>query len=95
VSVFYFYVWDAEFGPGFIKLCTYFPYPAKVWLNGHEWAKQQATRAGVGFSELANGFGSCDDPTALQAICDRLGPRRHRSLLPAVAGSHPHSTGCC
>ena len=35
VSVFYFYVLDAEFGPGFIKLCTYFPYPAKVWVNGH------------------------------------------------------------
>lgn len=74
VSVFYFYVWDAEFGPGFIKLCTYFPYPAKVWLNGHEWAKQQATAAGIGFGELANGFESCDDPAALQAICDRLGP---------------------
>lgn len=74
VSVFYFYIWDAEFGPGFIKLCTYFPYPAKVWLNGHEWAKQQATTAGIGFGELANGFGSCDDPAALQAICDRLGP---------------------
>ena len=73
-SRFYFYIWDAEFGPGFIKLCTYFPYPAKVWLNGHEWAKQQATTAGIGFSELANGFGSCDDPAALQAICDRLGP---------------------
>jgi len=25
VSVFYFYVLDAEFGPGFIKVCTYFP----------------------------------------------------------------------
>jgi hypothetical protein len=74
VSVFYFYVWDAEFGPGFIKLCTYFPYPAKVWLNGHEWAKQQATVAGIGFTELANGFGACDDPAGLQAICDRLGP---------------------
>jgi len=23
VSVFYFYVWDDDFGPGFIKLCTY------------------------------------------------------------------------
>jgi len=23
-----------------------FPYPIKVWLNGHEWAKRQATRAG-------------------------------------------------
>jgi hypothetical protein len=74
VSVFYFYVWDAEFGPGFIKLCTYFPYPAKVWLNGHEWAKQQAAAAGIGFSELANGFASCADPARLQAICDRLGP---------------------
>src|SRR5262249_38651369 len=36
VGVYYFYVLDREFGPGFIKICTYFPYPAKVWLNGHE-----------------------------------------------------------
>jgi hypothetical protein len=34
VTVYYFYVLDADFGPGFIKLCSYFPYPAKVWLNG-------------------------------------------------------------
>ena len=63
-----------EFGPGFIKICTYFPYPAKVWLNGHEWAKRQAAKAGIGFTELANGFASCADPAALQAICDRFGP---------------------
>ncbi len=36
VSCYYFYLWDADFGPAFIKVCTYFPYPAKVWLNGHE-----------------------------------------------------------
>ena len=72
VSVFYFYVLDDEFGPGFIKLCTYFPYPAKVWVNGHEWAKRQAIRAGVGFTALANGFASCDDPARLQKICDGL-----------------------
>ena len=35
VGVYYFYVLDPEFGPGFIKIGTYFPYPAKVWLNGH------------------------------------------------------------
>jgi hypothetical protein len=35
VSVFYFYIWDDDFGPGFIKICSYFPYPAKVWVNGH------------------------------------------------------------
>ncbi len=74
VSCYYFYVWDTEFGPGFIKICSYFPYPAKVWVNGHEWAKQQARMAGIGFTELANGFAACDDPTGLQAICDRLGP---------------------
>jgi hypothetical protein len=74
VTCYYFYVVDAEFGPGFIKLCSYFPYPAKVWVNGHEWAKRQATKAGVGFTELANGFATCCDPQALQAICDQLGP---------------------
>jgi hypothetical protein len=74
VTTFYFYIWDDDFGPGFIKLCTYFPYPAKVWVNGHEWAKRQAARAGIGFTELANGFGACEDQAGLQAICDRLGP---------------------
>src|SRR6202165_5951603 len=36
VTCFYFYLWDADFGPTFIKVCAYFPYPIKVWLNGHE-----------------------------------------------------------
>ena len=30
-GAYYFYVLDPEFGPGFIKICTYFPHPAKVW----------------------------------------------------------------
>ena len=43
VTCFYFYLWDDDFGPAFIKVCAYFPYPVKVWVNGHEWAKRQAT----------------------------------------------------
>jgi hypothetical protein len=74
VTCYYFYLWDEDFGPAFIKVCAYFPYPAKIWVNGHEWAKRQALRAGIGFTELANGFASCDDPAGLQAICDRLQP---------------------
>jgi hypothetical protein len=73
VSCFYFYIWDDDFGPGFIKICSYFPYPAKVWVNGHEWAKRQAEKVGLGFTELANGFASCEDAAALQGICDGLG----------------------
>jgi hypothetical protein len=74
VSVFYIYIFDEQMGPGFIKICTYFPYPVKVWLNGHEWAKRQAAAAGIGFAALSNGFASADDPDALQQICDRFGP---------------------
>ena len=73
VTCFYFYLWDEQFGPAFIKICAYFPYPVKVWVNGHEWAKQQARAAGIGFTELSNGFATCEDPAALQGICDRLG----------------------
>jgi hypothetical protein len=46
----------------------------KVWVNGHEWAKRQCIKAGIGFAELSNGFASCENPQRLQEICDRLGP---------------------
>jgi hypothetical protein len=74
VTCYYFYLWDEDFGPAFIKVCAYFPYPAKIWINGHEWAKRQAARAGIAFTELSNGFAACDDPAALQEICNRLQP---------------------
>ncbi len=74
VTVYYFYVFDPDFGPGFIKLCSYFPYPGKVWLNGHEWLKRQAQKAGLAYEPLANGFSSCDDLRRLQRLADRLGP---------------------
>lgn len=74
VTCYYFYLWDEDFGAAFIKVCAYFPYPMKIWLNGHEWAKRQATKAGIAFTALSNGFATCADPVALQGICDRLGP---------------------
>jgi len=74
VTCYYFYVWDEFWGPAFIKVCAYFPYPVKVWLNGHEHSKRAAASAGLGFTELSNGFAACDDQAGLQAICDRLGP---------------------
>jgi hypothetical protein len=89
VSCYYFYLYDLDFGPAFVKICTYFPYPAKIWINGHEWAKRQASHAGIGFTELSNGFAATADPPALQQICDRLGPgvinvfvQRWLALLP-------------
>jgi hypothetical protein len=74
VTCYYFYLRDADSGPAFIKACAYFPYPAKIWVNGHERARRQAARAGISFTELSNGFAACDDPAALQEICGRLQP---------------------
>src|SRR5918911_337901 len=74
VTAYYFYLVDEVFGPAFVKVCAYFPYPCKIWLNGHEYAKRAATAAGIGFTELDNGFAATDDPAGLQRLCDTLGP---------------------
>jgi hypothetical protein len=74
VKHFYFYVHDRDWGPAFLKIGTYVPYPVKLCLNGHEWVKQRLRRARVRFESLDNGFLSCSDPEALQAACDALGP---------------------
>ena len=99
-SCYYFYLWDFDFGPAFIKICSYFPYPAKIWINGHEWAKRQATLAGIGYTALSNGFAATDDPAALQAICDRLGPgtigvfaERWWAILPLPLTDHDRAHG--
>src|SRR4051795_6348899 len=81
VNHFYFYCVDADFGPFFLKFCSYFPYNARLCVNGHEWAKRQAAKAGIGFTALDNGFAAVDDPAAVQAICDRLGPEQIHALL--------------
>jgi hypothetical protein len=72
----YFYIDDEDFGPVFIKICSYAPWGIKVCINGHEWAKRQLEKAGLTFETLDNGFRSCDDPKRLQEICDCLGPEQ-------------------
>ena len=92
VNHFYFYCLDADFGPFFLKFCSYFPYNAKLCINGNEYAKRQAARAGIGFTALDNGFAAVDDPPAVQAICDRLDRRSDQRAAAQVAGAilpHP------
>jgi hypothetical protein len=76
VNHFYVYAVDQDFGPLFIKFGTYFPYNAKLCINGNEWAKRQAQKARIAFEALDNGFATCADPKRLQRICDHLSPKR-------------------
>ncbi len=77
----YFYFADPEWGPAFVKVCTYAPYPLWCCANGHEWAKCQLAKAGVGFEALDNGLRSVEDPAVAHRICARLGAGHLRGLL--------------
>jgi len=90
VNHFYVYAVDGDFGPFFLKFCSYFPYNAKLCINGHHWAQRQAAAAGIGFQALDNGFAAAADPAAVQAICDQLGPAHIDALLRKWLARLPH-----
>jgi hypothetical protein len=69
---YYFYIVDRDFGPLFIKFCSYFPYSAKLCLNGHEWLKRQLTQRGIPFEPLDNGIRSTAAARRVQRIADTL-----------------------
>jgi hypothetical protein len=72
VNHWYFYGFDADFGPFHIKFCGYFPYTGQIYFNGHEYAKQQCRKEGIAFTALDNAFGTVSDAEAVQRICDGL-----------------------
>src|SRR5450432_715869 len=86
----YFYCIDEDFGPFFLKFCTYFPYNAKLCLNGHEYVKRQLAKEGIAFEPLDNGILSCADPKRLQQICDGLSAAKINALLRKWLAKLPH-----
>lgn len=81
---------DEDFGPLFIKFCSYFPYAAKVCLIGHEWVKRQLAKEGIAFEALDNGVLSCDNPARLQALCDALDSAKIEAVFRKWLSKLPH-----
>jgi hypothetical protein len=90
VNHYYFYGIDADFGPFFLKFCTYFPYNAKLCINGHEYVKRQLAKEGIVFEALDNGVLSCADPKRLQQLCDQLSASKINALLRKWLARVPH-----
>lgn len=97
---YYFYLVDEDFGPLFIKFASYFPYTARVCLNGHEYAKRQLAKKGIPFEALDNGLLSCAEPPRLQQILDELTAPKIQALvdkwlarLPDPFTAHDHRAG--
>jgi hypothetical protein len=81
---------DEDFGPFFLKFCSYFPYNAKLCLNGHEYLKRQLTKAGIAFEALDNGLRSCANPQRAQQLADGLDAARIDALLRKWLARLPH-----
>jgi hypothetical protein len=90
VNHYYFYGIDEDFGPFFIKFCTYFPYNAKLCINGHEYVKRQLAKEGIAFEALDNGILKCADPRRLQQLCDGLSATKIDALLRKWLARLPH-----
>src|ERR1700691_1350815 len=90
VNHFYFYGIDADFGPFFLKFCTYFPYNAKLCINGHEYVKRQLAKEGIAFESLDNGVLTCANPKRLQQLCDELSAAKIDALLRKWLARLPH-----
>lgn len=76
VNAYYFYGLDKDFGPFFPKFASYFPYNAKLCINGHEWLKRQAGKRRIAYEALDNGIASGSDPDKIQALAHQLSARK-------------------
>src|SRR6187399_1794952 len=90
VNQYYFYGVDRDFGPFFLKFCSYFPYNAKLCLNGHEYLKKQLAKEGIAFAALDNGVLSCDNPKRMQEIAAGLSAEKIDALLRKWLAKLPH-----
>ena len=81
VNQYYFYCVDEDFGPFFLKFSSYFPYTAKLCLNGHEYVKRQLAKEGIAYEALDNGLLSCAQPQRAQELCDGLSADKIDALL--------------
>jgi hypothetical protein len=90
VNFYYFYCVDEDFGPFFLKFCSYFPYTAKLCINGHEYLKRQLSKEAIPFEDLDNGIASCADVGRAQQICDQLDAAKIERFFRKWLGCLPH-----
>ena len=90
VNQYYFYIYDKDFGPLFIKFCSYFPFGIKLCINGHEWLKCQLEQRGIGFEALDNGILRCDDPAKAQKLADSLDDKKIEAVFRKWLARLPH-----
>jgi len=72
INQYNYYIQDRDFGRMFVRIAPYFPFPARLCLNQHDWIAIRLRAQGIQVHQRSNSFVACDDPTTLQSIADSL-----------------------
>jgi hypothetical protein len=99
---YYFYLQDLDFGKMFVRICPYFPFNARVCINGHEWLARRMKEEDISFRQQGNAFLTCSDPERLQNLSERFSARNitacaHRwlaQLVPFFTDFERRKGGC-
>ena len=75
VEQYNFYINDGEWGRMFVRVCPYFPFPARLCLNQHHWLANRMRQEGIHFKQTSNAFIQCSNAKRLQELADSLAPR--------------------
>lgn len=102
VEQYYFYLKDRDFGRMFLRICPYFPFNARLCLNGHEWLACRMRQEGLRFHQAGNAFLTCSDPRRLQELSDEFSSQHvlncaHRwlaQLIPFFTDAERRRGGC-
>jgi hypothetical protein len=90
VNHYYFYVNDAQCGRMWLRICPYFPFNIRVWMNGHNWLACRLRQEGIAFEQRDNLFVDCANPERLQQLADAFSAEDIRSRVESwLAGLIP------
>lgn len=61
VKCYYFYIKDPLMGNCCFRICSYYPFSATIYLNGHQWLERQLKRNNISYKKTDNCFIQIND----------------------------------
>ena len=83
VNHYYFYVHDRDWGPAFLKIGTYLPYPVKLCLNGQSGSSSASVAIAFALRASTMGFSPAPTPPPCRPPAMRSAPPTSRPSLTA------------
>lgn len=84
LTLYYYYI-DTHFGLMHIRISCWLPFQIQVYINGHEWLKQEMDRKGMAYEMLDNAFTWIEDAAGAQKLADKFAGLPFENILHCFA----------